>query len=214
MLMSQKPWCTAPSPPTRPARSRQRRTASPCKRDFLEGLIEGALHKRRVHREERLRRPVLAMPAIMSSACDSQMPVSHVRSGNLGITLARPRAVGHRGGAGDDLVVTLHHVGQGVGVRAGERAPGRLEFHAAALDGERLGRVERGRVALGELVPLALDGVDVQHHRAVEVLAPRRGTSMRPGRSWPSTGPTVSRPNFSNHVLGRGASFAISPRRW
>lgn len=30
------------------------------------------------------------MPAIMSRACDSQMPVSHVRSGNFGMTLSMP----------------------------------------------------------------------------------------------------------------------------
>ena len=37
---------------------------------------------------------------------------------------------------------------------------------------------------------------------------------MSVGRSCPSTGPTVTRPNFSNQVSSAMASLAISPRRW
>jgi hypothetical protein len=138
--------------------------------NFLERLIERPLQERAVHGEERLEPGARQTGHHVHRVglADARVP-RPVREPLQ--DLGEARAVRHCGRARNDLFVPLHEFEKGVGRRGGERATRLPDLDAAGVRVvvELRRRVKLGGVTLGRLEPLALDRLDVEHHRTVEL---------------------------------------------
>ncbi len=217
MAMSQKPWCTAPSPPTRPARSSSSRTASPCS-DTSWNAWSKARCRKVLYTAKKGFQPLRAMPAIMSMAWLSQMPVSKVRSGNFGMTLLTPVPSGM-------AAVATTTFGSRVirSTRASPTAPVKLRalffssmrqpslsMSSGTVNGPGL-CVALGSFSVKEK-PLPFTVFTCSTMGRSKCLASLRNSSSV-GKSWPSIGPTATMPKCSNQASWLTAALLISPMR-
>jgi hypothetical protein len=146
------------------------------------------------------RSPTMAMPAAAVTACCSAMPTSKYRSGKRCLEREQPGGPRHRRGDGDQPLVVLGCLHDGLG--EGLRVPGGHGLRRAQLRVEHRGVVQVLLVVvLGGRVALALLGEDVHDDGSLELHGVAQRASMA-SMSWPSMGPTYRTPSDSKNAGG------------
>ena len=154
----------------------------------------------------------------MSMAWDSQMPVSHARSGNSSRTRVVPVPSGMAAVQATALSSRVIR-----SVRASEKAEVKDRPPFLISTRQPTDSVLSTLKALGEWKVVASASATSRPLPLVVLTCRTMGrsmsrasvrNSMRVGRWWPSMGPTVRRLNFSNQESSLMRALVISPARW